>query len=96
MVHGWYKSAPPKNYRPDLYHLSNGQSITDFDPPEIILGNVWLVGSLQYLRVQKLPTSCLRPKVFSGNLSGNSLPALRPENNYLGNSAGADCNHEEI
>ena len=38
----------------------------------------------------KLPTSCLPTRGGSGSSSGKIF-RLRPENNYLGYSAGADC-----
>ena len=50
--------------------------MSDFDLPENILGYLWLVECLQYLKRQILPTSSLPTENGSGNCVGNSLPTL--------------------
>ena len=57
--------------------------MTDFDPPSV-LGNSWVLVSLQHIQVQNYRHPVYRLEVGFRNCSGSSLP-ISADNNYSGN-----------
>ena len=88
-----FPDAPPK-LPTGFFMTSTINQVIDIPTlplPQFILGNSWLLECVfAVYKSAELPTSCL-PTRGGFRIVLVILHRLRPENHYLGNSAGVDC-----